>query len=398
MSTVNRRPTTSIGPADAPGSGRTILVVRDVDELRSHLAAWERLAEVAIEANVFYEPMLLLPALELLQGRANLEFVLVYASPSDPSRVAPPILCGFFPLRRHGRLHRLPIHYVSLWRWDYCYFCCPLVRPEGAIETLQAFLDWLAASDGEGRLLKLAMVPAEGSFHEVLAQTLRERDGSVWTSRRLTRAMFRQDSTWEEYQRTALSRNLRKKFQRQAKSLAERGDIEHRFLSGDDDLDVWLEEFLKLESSGWKGAQGSAMASAPASRQFLVRAAREAFGRGRLFMSALRLARRPLAMHCDFLSQDGCFGFKAGFDEGFAAYSPGVLLDLSILRELHRRTDIAWMDSCADANHSVFNRIFNSRRKLQSLWISMGRTTSNLIVSLLPLMKSVRQVLPGGTK
>ena len=58
--------------------------------LAGHMAAWNDLAAAALEPNVFYEPWMLLPAIDSFGRGKELRFVLVYADQPD----AAPLLCG----------------------------------------------------------------------------------------------------------------------------------------------------------------------------------------------------------------------------------------------------------------------------------------------------------------
>ena len=69
----------------------------DVRELARHADAWEDLAADAVEANVFYEPWMLLPVLDAFAADRRLIFVLVWG-PGVADR--PPCLHGLFPLER----------------------------------------------------------------------------------------------------------------------------------------------------------------------------------------------------------------------------------------------------------------------------------------------------------
>ena len=384
-------------------SETVVVVVRDPRELREHLSAWERLAETALEPNVFYEPFMMLPAIEWLRGQHEVEFVLVFTAQHEGPQ-ASPVLSGFFPLRRHRSYYRAPIECVSLWRYDFCYLCTPLIRADQATTVLRAFLNWLATSEDGSRLLKIADLASDGPFHHVLMELLRYRRNVSWISRQYSRAMLRPQSSFDEYECTVLSRNMRKKLRRQNRRLAKLGTIEFCTLTPNDDVDTWLKDFLRLEASGWKGRKQTAMASSPASKAFLLQAARTAFRSRRLWMSALKLNGSPLAINCDFLGGEGCFGFKAGYDESFSSYSPGLLLERSNLARIHQSPDVGWMDWCSVADHPVFDRVANAHRTIQSLWISTGRFTGDLAVSLLPLSRKVLRTagivpyLPGGNR
>jgi len=65
-------------------------------------------------------------------------------------------------------------------------------------------------------------------------------------------------------------------------------------LTDEADLQFWLTEFLRLEATGWKGRQGTALAANARDRQFFYEVVRGAFERRRLMVLALEAGGRPL--------------------------------------------------------------------------------------------------------
>ena len=76
-------------------------------------------------------------------------------------------------------------------------------------------------------------------------------------------------------------------------------------------------------------------------------------------------------MRCDFLAPPGAFAFKIAYDEEFARFSPGVLLQRENLALLDQ-PGIAWCDSCASADHPMIDHIWRERRAIGSLSIAIG--------------------------
>ena len=91
-------------------------------------------------------------------------------------------------------------------------------------------------------------------------------------------------------------------------------------------------------------------------------------------MLALRLNGRRIACKCNFLAGPGSFAFKIAFDEAYARYSPGKLLEVENIRLAHERPGLEWMDSCADP--------FNT-----------GRWAGDLVTSAIPMLKWLSRTL-----
>jgi CelD/BcsL family acetyltransferase involved in cellulose biosynthesis len=98
-----------------------------------------------------------------------------------------------------------------------------------------------------------------------------------------------------------------------------------------------LQDAFLVESAGWKGSQGSALATDLKVGAFYTQFAKAACQLGILRIGILRIGEHAAAMQLA-VEQDGCFWlFKMGFDEAFARYSPGTLLMVESLRSARQR-------------------------------------------------------------
>jgi hypothetical protein len=126
-------------------------------------------------------------------------------------------------------------------------------------------------------------------------------------------------------------------------------------------------------------------------RRFFEEMTSGAFKRGRLMMQAMTLNGNAIASKCSLLTPDGGgYAFKIGFDEAYARFSPGVLLEIENIRRLHAM-GTRWMDSCAIERHPMINRLWPDRRLVQTLLISAGQRRGDLALSLLPLLRLVKR-------
>ncbi len=383
-------------------AGYQVVVARSAEQAAAYLAAWEALAGAASEANVFYAPWALLPALELLKaGRAfSLVFLLRAAAPGEQPALR---LDGCFPLFDPRLSLSSPLPVAPLIRHRYCFSVTPLVRAGCEPAVLQAFCAWLHEQRQRYPLLLLRDVPASGALTEALRAALRMRglrfhEGSHWQ-----RARMSLDEPLEDYLARALSGRERREYRRRANRLAEQGQLVTRLLAPDErELAPWLERFLALEAKGWKGRSQSAMGCQAATRDYFVQLATAAHARGQLLMLELSLDGRPLAMLCDLLDPPGLFAFKIAFDEDYAKFSPGVALILEYLqmREVLKARGVAWMDSCTDPDNLLINRLWQERKPLCSVLISSGAPLADLWVAVYPWAKRLKGWLgrrPGTT-
>jgi CelD/BcsL family acetyltransferase involved in cellulose biosynthesis len=357
--------------------------------LAGHMAAWNDLADTALERNVFYEPWMMLPAIDAFSGASRLVYVLVYAEPAD----APPVLCGLFPLERVARYNGLPFAHVRLWQHKHCFLGTPLVRATHARACLEAFVDWLEADGNGASAIKWGMIADDGPFWRVLAEALARNGRRSFVPYRFERAMLRARADGAAFLGEALSRKSAKELQRLERRLGEAGKLEYAELQRPEEAERWIADFIELEARGWKGRNASALGSSDSGRAFFTRAALAAARQGRLMMLGLRLAGRWIALKCNFLSGEGSFAFKIAYDEDYARFSPGTLLELENIRRFHARPELRWMDSCAEPGHFMANRLWLDRRRLADLVTTTGRAAGDLMVSSLPLLHWMSRTL-----
>ena len=363
------------------------LDVMVVHEVRAeHVGALECLADHASEPNPFYEPWMLVPALKT-QPRGRLHMVMIWG-PDPLLKNAPQVLYGFLPLEEKRNLYNLPVRYYTTWKHNYCFLCTPLVRKGFERETLAGLFEWLETHKNRPAVLQFKYITAEGPVYQALVDVLRERKRAFCVWEVFNRALFKPRESAEHYQAAAFSGIHRKEFRRKQRAL---GEVSFRVASNVEELERAQREFLEIEARGWKGREGTALSSAPEDREFFIEMTREGFARKRVMLLSLYAEDRPIAVKCNLLSGAGSFAFKIGFDEEFEKLSPGALLELENIRVLHEHPEIEWMDSCASPVHFMINRMWLDRRTIQSIIVSTGKISGDLLIPTLPWLKFMKE-------
>jgi len=356
--------------------------------LERFLPEWRLLAATALEPNPFYEPALLLPALQSLRGDAAVDIVLVLRDAAG----AQPRLIGLYPLERRSRYRGIPLVSYRLWKHLHCFLCTPLVAAADAGASLAGLFDGLRGASAAS-LVELGFCAGDGPFAAALAETLRARGNASVVTDSHTRALYRPARDVEHYLSEALPPRKRRELERLGRRLAEQGRLEVSELGPDEDPRPWIEAFLELEASGWKGRDGTALALDAAQRRFFEDGAAALAAEGRLWMLGLALDGKWIALKCNFLAGRGGFAFKIAYDEKHARCSPGVLLELETLSRLHQRAEIAWMDSCAVEGHFMKNRLWIHRREITTRLVATGGASGRLFVHALPVLQRVKRML-----
>lgn len=137
--------------------------------------------------------------------------------------------------------------------------------------------------------------------------------------------------TWDELLQS-ISRNLRSQWRRARRTLEAEGEVRVRTVRGGEELPGALEALLRVEGSGWKARQGTAIASTPRTRTLYWDFAERAAANGWLRIHLLELEGEAIAADLDCVYGGECYLVKTGFDERFASFSPGLLLRGEALR------------------------------------------------------------------
>jgi hypothetical protein len=324
--------------------------------------AWDELALNAAEPNPFFESWYLIPSLESLDPKGDVSILCFIRNGK---------LSGLMPVVREQQYEGWPLPHIGNWLHSNCFFGTPLVAAGAETGFWRAVLGWADSNPAFSFFLHLNKVGLAGPVHAGLESVLAE-DGRPWgVVVRRERALLSSGLDAEAYLANSLCSRKRKDLNRRFRRLEEYGEVEFRWETGTDDLDLWIDEFLALEASGWKGDAGSGLACHSATEALFRQSMTGAATYERLVRLSLRLDGKPIAMLSTFLTPPGAFGFKTAFDEDYSRFSPGFLLEREFLTAL-KRFDIDWCDSCAAADHSVMNCIWSERRPFGRVSIAIG--------------------------
>ncbi len=319
--------------------------------------AWIDLARNASEPNPFAEHWFLRPAIRHLADSAPGKMIAVWQDEQ---------LIGLMPIKTARRYGRLPIYHVQNWMHYHCFYGAPLIRAGSETIFWDTVLAALDAAPWAPSFLHLASLdPKYPSFQSLCKARLTD------VVHRSERAMLQTTLDPETY----LSRTMRPKKRKEIKRLRSRledlGAVAFTALARDGSIAAWKDQFLALESSGWKGRKGSALGSKPATAAFFAEVIEGAHAAGKLDMLKMTLCGKPIAMLVNLVAPPGSFAFKIAFDEDYAQFSPGVLIKIESLKAFSR-PDVSWTDSCAAPDHPMINSLWAERREIVRVTVPLS--------------------------
>lgn len=323
---------------------------------------WDALAGWACEPNPFAERWCLEAGLRAFDGTGIVQLAALTVGGT---------LAGVMPLVRRARYERYPLPHIAGWHHANAFCGAPLVAAGHEHAFWRELLAWADSHAGAALFLHLEQLPLDAPLCAALRDVCAVERRPAAVVHRTDRALLASGLSPEAYFEASLSGKKRKELRRQATRLAEQGAVRFERLLDEDGLARWTEAFLALEAAGWKGREGSALACEPASAAYFRAALCGAAAHGRLERLALYLDHAPIAMLANFITPPGAYSFKTTFDERFARFSPGVLLQRENL-DLLAREDLEWADSCAAADHPMIERIWREKRTIARVSLAIG--------------------------
>ena len=336
--------------------------------------AWEDLARRSAEPNAFFEA----------------EFVLAAARHLKTTNV---YLAAFV---EDGHLKAaLPVYLNRLWRgigpgvvrsWvhDYCFLGTPMLDAAQPLRALEGLLDELHRWAGRQTIFAFDLMGTGGPVEWALNQATTVGHIEPIASQSFERAILRHDddSTPSGHVRREVSR-LGRRLERQLgapATVVERSAVPSA-----------VDDFLELEASGWKAANGTAMASRPEHAQFFRDVCSDFGRRGCLQMRTLEVSGTPVAAKCSLISGNVVFCFKSAYDERFANCSPGYQLEVRDM-ECFANEQQLWQDSCTDPYNSMINRLWPARRTLSNILVPSSRSSNAVLRPILGAAKMSQEV------
>ena len=351
----------------------------EVDELRSRLDAWDFLANNALSRIVPFESNVLLPALNHL-ATESVRVLIV----EDVAAESHCNLVGLVPIEPKS-VYRLPFKAAEIWKHDQCFDATPLLHKQFAVEAWKLICEKIKATGFS--LLSLDTVSAEEKFERVFRAVEEQKRIVRFQRDQYQRAAFTPSKTSADYVQKNCSKNVRKSTRRQLRRLEDFGKVTWEKSDTSSNFAQLAEDFLKLEASGWKGKEGTALASTAATKAFYKEMIQESAKAGKAKFLSLKLDGRLIAMLSDIHSEKFSYCYKTAYNEEFSSFSPGLQAEFKNIEYLHR-DGIELGDSCTSTSTSSVNRIWGQKLAFQNLVLSLSPGLARTAVKALPMIQS----------
>jgi CelD/BcsL family acetyltransferase involved in cellulose biosynthesis len=325
----------------------------ELDELRQRREEWRALANHALEANPFYGPDLMIPALEAAIAGTATRLLIVERNGQ---------LHGLFPLQRPFFKDGAMSLGWMLYRDPLTCLTVPLLARDGAGEILAAALAKLARSNGPSALV-FPLLPENKPFTALLTRLAAHEQRFMRPLESWERPAIARGSAMDEKTHSAIEKKRRK--------LEKNGPVRLiRMMSGNPGLPALLGDFLDIEAASWKGQGGTAIRNVPVLETVFRALAAEHAPSPTLLIEALMVGERPCAINLNIVADGIVYTVKSTYHPDFASHSPGRLLDALAFHLVEDDSAFHHVDSCAGPGHPLTS-LWPDREDITSLALAL---------------------------
>jgi CelD/BcsL family acetyltransferase involved in cellulose biosynthesis len=342
----------------------TTQVLRIADLTATQEEAWESLAERAFEPST-NEPSFMIPAARHIGSYADMTLFVVERDG---------VWLASMPLLIMGRSSAWP-HRFAASRTEPRVVAGgpPLLDrdcPQAAARALLLAIRQAARYKNWPGIVLFERMNEDGPATTVLRQTWSALHMPEHEVDRWDRAILRRigpPESWTALLGTQHKRDLTRRWRRLSDVLGGEPTFTDR-----KDYPEAIEDFLRLEATGWKGRKGSALGSTNETADFFRDWGRRYASAGRLHVFSLAYAGKNLAMGCTMQLGDSLFIFKIAYDESYASYSLGQHLATMTAEHFGQYMDLAVLDAPGDPDERLFRMLFPEKRTLVNVLVAVG--------------------------
>lgn len=330
----------------------------------------EFLSHRAMEPNIFFSARLLAPAMPRIDDR-QVRLALIRDEGESHSRLR---LLMPFTVEKPGFAMGAPI--IRVWSNPFGPLGTPLVDAEDAAETIDNLLEALTAREAKlPSVLVLPDVRLGGRFAQLARAVAIGRDLPVAVTDSFRRPMLESLQDGETYMKASVSPHHYREMQRQWRKLGQLGRLEYAVARQPEEVRQRMEEFLALESTGWKGRKRSALINDRYRAAFAREAITNLAEVDAVRIHTINLDGRAIASIVIFLMAGEAYTWKTAYDESLSRYSPGKLLVMKLTDWHLDDANILRTDSCAVPDHPIMSRLWEEREEMGTLVIGLARNS-----------------------
>ncbi len=326
----------------------------------------EYLSWRAAEPNIFFNPRFLAPAMPRLEDR-QIRFMVMRDEADDRSRVR---FLMPFSVEKPGL--GIGPEILRAWSSPFAPLGTPLVDRDDPVGVFEDVLEILARKHLKlPEVLVIPDIAENGPVAQALRVAAIGRNLAVTSIVRKQRAMLVTGEEPDDYLKAAVTPHHLRGYGRLLRRLGELGEVTFDEAREPADVRRRTEEFLALETKGWKGRSGTAMTIDRYRAAFTREALYNLAQRDMCRIHSLNLNGKAIASLVVMREGATAYTWKTAYDESFAKWSPGTLLMLDTTRRLLDDPNVERADSLAVPDHPVMTRLWKERENMVTLLVGL---------------------------
>jgi CelD/BcsL family acetyltransferase involved in cellulose biosynthesis len=342
--------------------------IADACDFAALRAEWGALAARAAVANVFMDPAVALAFAAAWPDAVRV--VLAWADEAAPEAGAR-LVGAWLLVERRTRL---------CWPWKalvsppgpVAYLGTPVIDRDCVAPALRAMLAAIRSTPGLPKLIQAGDMSGGSAVATALENVLADGAGRARLIESRNRARLTVNDDPKGFWAGSMSARRLQGFARKRRQLGKEGKLVFTAVEEPAAVAAELEEFLRLEASGWKAARRSALICDPATARFTREMVRALAERRQVSIQSLRLDGTAVAMWVVLFSGNAAFTWRTAYDEAFSRFSPGVLLLEDTTTRLILDPAVAVSDSCNHRDVGYHAERWPERHEVRDLLIDAG--------------------------
>ena len=341
-------------------------------------SAWQDLCTRADAVNIFMNPVLVGLAAQAYPERRCRALLAWQNDGVTPSR-----LLGIWAFSTERPPHSpVPSPMLCVPPIPNAYLSTPVIDRHYLDTVLAAMITHIAGNKDLPNIVALDAMGEGSATMQALVRVLQSRRSAPFVFSRSRRPHLASALEGKAYLEQAFSSSTRKKLRQHRRRLAAKGELKSVVVSEPTAVRTVIDDFLKLEASGWKGREGNAILNYPARAQFARAMIGALADQGQAAIHMLTLDGRPVSMQIVLRAGTCAFTWKTAYDETLQDVSPGMLLLEDYTVALLADPNVSDVDSCS-FDDSGYMAAWTERAEISNLWFDVrhGGSLSFFILS-----------------
>jgi len=360
-------------------------VFTSIDEISDEfLLKWRELESNSLSPNLYLSPDFIIPSLLHLSPDIDFIIIGIYDISTDNTLIGLSVFEIIKPSIKY------PFCYLTTYQSCHSFLGGILLHKVDYIECIITLFNYIYSST-KYNAVEFRNFYLSDKYFNTINEAINKSSFNWHEFYQIERLILYPEKCTADYINNTINKKYYKNLKRKRRSLIKVGDLTFRTVYGRDIGKVNIDNFLYLESSGWKGINKTALNSTNEAKVFFHQLIEGFIENNAVFFTEIYIDDRCIATTCNFSIQNVGFAFKSAYDEEFRKYSPGIINEMYIIENaqsiLH---DINYVDSGAMPG-SYLAKLWKDSYSLKSGMFALNKSTNIYLI----LYINVKTIMTG---